>query len=228
LSLSSFTLGNYVSLWRTVPFHLFFFNTVVFATSVTLGQVFTSSLAAFAFARLDFPGRDTLFLAYLATLMIPGVVTLIPVFVILQHLGWIDSYKGLIIPVLFSAYGTFLLRQFFMTIPRDLEDAARIDGCGVLGVYRHVILPLSKPALAALSTIVFISAWREFMWPLVVTNSLEMRTLTVGLAVFRGVYSTDWPLLMVGATLVTLPLVLVFLFNQKFFIEGITLTGMKE
>lgn len=222
------TLQNYIGLWEAAPFHRFFLNSILVAFAVTAGQVLTSSLAAFAFARLDFPGRDKLFFAYLATLMIPGIVTLIPVFIILHHLRWIDTYLGLIIPGLFSAYGTFMLRQFFMTIPRDLEDAARIDGCSVLGVYWYVVMPLSKPALAALSTIVFIGAWRDFLWPLIVTNRLEMRTLTVGLSVFRGVYSSDWTLLMAGSMMVTLPLIVVFLINQRFFIEGITLSGLKD
>lgn len=222
------TFRNYIALWKAAPFHRFFLNSTIVALSVTFGQLFTSSLAAFAFARLQFPFRDKIFLAYLATLMIPSIVTLIPVFIILHKLGWIDTYLALVIPGLFSAYGTFMLRQFFMTIPRDLEDAARIDGCSVFGVYLYVILPLSKPALAALSTIVFISAWRDFLWPLIVTNSLEMRTLTVGLSVFRGVYSSEWTMLMAGSMVVTFPLIVVFLVNQRFFIEGITLSGLKE
>jgi len=218
---------NYLKVWRAIPFGRFFFNSTLVSACVTFGQVLTSSLAAFAFARLTFPGRDKLFFAYLATLMIPGIVTLIPVFIIIHHLGWIDTYQALIIPGLFSAYGTFLLRQFFLGIPLALEDAARIDGCGPLRVYWNVILPLSKPALVTLVIFTFMGAWRDFLWPLIVTNSMEMRTLTVGLSTFQGIYSTEWTQLMAGSLMVMVPLVIVFIFNQRFFIEGIQLTGIK-
>lgn len=218
---------NYARVLKAIPFGRFLLNSLIVTGSVTLGQVITSSLAAFAFARLQFPFRDKIFFAYLATLMIPGIVTIIPVFIILHHLGWIDTYQALIIPGLFSAYGTFLLRQFFLGVPQALEDAACIDGCGPLRVYWNVILPLSKPALFTLTTLTFMGSWRDFMWPLIITNSTEMRTLTVGLSLFRGVYATEWTLLMAGSVMVMLPLIIVFLFNQRFFIEGIQMTGIK-
>jgi len=208
-------------------FFAFYINSILVAIAVTFGQVFTSSLAAFAFARLQFPGRDKLFLGYLATLMIPTVVTMIPVFILLRQLGWIDSYKALILPAMFTAYGTFLLRQFFLTIPTDLEDAARIDGCGALGIYWNVILPLSKPALATLTTFVFLGSWNNYMWPLIVINSTAKKTLPIGLQSFQGLYATDYHLLTAASMLVLVPVLMVFIFNQRFFVRGIVLTGLK-
>ena len=236
-----------------------YINTLLVAILITVGQVFTSSLAAYAFSRLRFPFRDTLFLAYLATMMIPAAVTMIPVFIILKSLpeilNWVfntnwflqdlyfvaselkwyyvgkpiglDSYFALIVPGLFSAYGTFLLRQFFMSLPRDLEDAARIDGCGTWGIYCNVILPLSKPALATLTIFTFMGAWRAFLWPLVVTSTPEMQVLPVMLQAFMGVTGTQWNLLMAGTLLVLAPMIIVFVFGQRYFVEGIQLGAVK-
>jgi multiple sugar transport system permease protein len=218
---------NYVKAWRVVPFGRFYLNSIFVAAAVTFGQVLTSSLAAYAFSRLRFVGRDKIFFAYLATMMIPFSVTMIPVFILLRYIGWIDTYKALIIPPIFSAYGTFLLRQFFMTIPRDLEDAAKIDGCGFFQIYWRIILPLSKPAMATLTTFTFMGTWASFMWPLLVINSLEKNTLPIGLASFQSLYTTDWTLLMAGSVMVMLPVIIIFIFNQRFFIEGIKLVGIK-
>jgi len=218
--------SNYVTAWKVVPFGRFYLNSIFVTLCVTVGQVFTSSLSAYAFARLRFPGRDRLFFLYLATMMIPSSVTMIPVFILLKMIGWIDSYKALIVPAIFSAYGTFMLRQFFMSLPRDLEDAAKIDGCGFLGIYWRVVLPLSKPALATLTTFTFMAAWGNFMWPLIVINSMDKMTLPVGLSSFQGLYTTDWPLLMAGSVMVMVPLIVLFVFNQRFFTEGIKLSGM--
>lgn len=218
---------NYVKAFEVVPFARFYLNSVFVAICVTAGQVFTSSLAAYAFARLQFPGRDKIFFAYLATMMIPGSVTMIPVFILMKVFNWIDTYKALIIPSMFTAYGTFMLRQFFMTLPRDLEDAAKIDGCGFFGIYWKIILPLSKPALATLTTFTFMGNWGSFMWPLVVTNSMEMRTLPIGLESFKTMYSTDWNLLMAGSVMAMLPIIITFIFNQRYFIEGVKLSGIK-
>ena len=221
---------NYIDVWKVVPFARFYLNSLFVVTCVTFGQVATSALAAYAFARLRFPGRDKIFFAYLATMMIPGSVTMIPVFALMRTFGWIDTYKALIIPAIFSAYGTFLLRQFFMTIPRDLEDAATIDGCSLFGIFTKVILPLSKTALATLTIFVSLGNWVSFMWPLLVTNSIEKRTLPVGLAYFQELYQyaqPDWGLLMAGSLITMVPVVIIFLFNQRFFVEGIKLTGMK-
>ena len=218
---------NYVDAWNAVPFGRFYLNSIFIAACQTFGVLLTSSLAAYAFARLEFPGRDKLFFLYLATMMLPGAVTMIPTFILLKMVGWIDTYKALIIPGLFTAYGTFLLRQFFMGIPSDLEDAARIDGCSKMGIYRHVVIPLSKPALATLGTMTFIGSWNNFMWPLIVTNSMEKKTLPIGLASFQGLYTTDWTLLMAASIIVMVPTLIVFIFNQRFFVEGIKLSGMK-
>ena len=222
--------GNYINVWKVVPFARFYFNSLFVCAAVTIAQVGTSALAAYAFSRLKFPGREKIFFSYLATMMIPGSVTLIPVFVLMRVFGWIDTYKALIIPAAFSAYGTFMLRQFFMTIPRDLEDAAKIDGCSYWGIFRRVILPLSKTALATLTVFVALGNWVSFMWPLLVTNSVEKRTLPVGLAYFQELYQyaqPDWGLLMAGSLITMVPVMIIFVFSQKFFVEGIKLTGMK-
>jgi len=222
-----FLWSNYTDAWNAVPFGMFFINSIFVAVCVTFGQVFTSSLAAYAFARLKFPGRDKLFLGYLATMMIPGTVTMIPVFILLKKLGWIDTYQALILPRMFSAYGVFLLRQFFLSIPRDLEESAIIDGASKFKIYLNVILPLSKPALATLTTFTFMWSWNDFMWPLIVTNSMEMKTLPVGLASFQGLYTTNWTLLMAASVIVLIPVLLVYIFNQRFFVKGIVLSGLK-
>ena len=223
----SFVWQNYVKVWAVVPFAQFYLNSIFVSLCITFGQVATSAMAAYAFARLTFPGRDRLFFGYLATMMIPGAVTMIPVFILLRHFGWIDTYKALILPGIFSAYGTFMLRQFFLTLPKDLEDAAKIDGCSYIRIFWHIILPLSKPALATLTTFTFMGAWMNLMWPLIVVNTHTKYTLPVGLAYFQGVHGTDWTLLMAASMMMILPILIVFLFNQRFFVEGIKLTGIK-
>jgi multiple sugar transport system permease protein len=219
--------SNYLTTWEALPFDLFFLNSVIVAVFVTLGQLVTCSLGAFAFARLHFPGRDKLFVLYLATIMVPFQVIMIPLFILVRELRWIDTYAGLIVPLIFSAYGTFLLRQFFLTIPTELEDAAKIDGCSYFRIYWNIMLPLSKPALATLGIFVFLWSWNNFLWPLLITNSLDMKTLPLGLAYFLGQYTVYWNLLMAGATIVMAPVLVVFFFAQRYFIEGITLTGLK-
>lgn len=208
-------------------FLAFYLNSLIVTCVVTVGAVFTSSLAAFAFARLRFPGRDKLFVGYLGTMMVPAVVTMIPVFVLTKLLGIHDTYLALILPPMFTAYGTFLLRQFFLSIPGELEDAARMDGCGLWGIYRHVILPLSRPALATLTTFEFLSTWNSFMWPLIVIDSMEKKPLMVGLYAFMGQYNTEWTLLMAASLMVMAPVVIVFILGQRYFVKGIVLSGMK-
>ena len=224
---STFVWQNYGKVWEVVPFARFYLNSILVSVCITAGQVVTSAMAAYAFARLNFPGRDRLFFGYLATMMIPGAVTMIPVFILLRFLGWIDSYKALILPGIFSAYGTFMLRQFFLTLPKDLEDAAKIDGCSYRRIFWHIILPLSKPALATLTTFTFMGSWMNLMWPLIVVNTHTKYTLPVGLAYFQGVHGTDWTLLMAASMMMIFPILVVFLFNQRFFVEGIKLTGIK-
>lgn len=224
---TNFVWQNYIEAWKAVPFARFFINSIFAAVATTFGQVATSAMAGYAFARLSFPGRDKIFLSYLATMMIPFPVTMIPVFILFRQIGWVDTYKALILPGIFTAYGTFMLRQFFMTLPRDLEDAAKIDGCSYFGIFMRIILPLSKPALATLTTFTFMGSWMNFMWPLVVLNSHEKFTLPVGLAYFQSVHTTNWTLLMAGSIIVLIPILIVFIFNQRYFVEGIKLTGIK-
>jgi multiple sugar transport system permease protein len=217
---------NYRRLFEVLPFGRFFANSLFVAVSVTALTVATSALAAYAFARLRFPGRDALFLGYLGTLMIPAQVVIIPNFILLRTFGWIDTYQALILPAAFSAFGTFLLRQYFLTIPGELEDAAVVDGAGHWQIFTRVILPLSGPALSALAIFTFLFNWNSFLYPLVVTSSNRMATLTVGLNTLQGQYNTAWTLLMAGSVLALLPVLTVFLFAQRYFIKGITMTGI--
>ncbi len=239
-------------------FARWYLNSILVAVVVTLGQVTTGACAAYAFARLRFPGRDKLFLGYLATMMIPGAVTMIPNFILMRKItewltavapsvNWdasrvvyvfgrtyeagrlvgLDSYFALAVPAMFSAYGTFMLRQYFLSIPRDLEEAATIDGCGLLRIFTSIILPLSKPALATLTIFTFMGNWQSFYWPLIVLTQDSMKTLPLGLLSFMGLYSTQWSLLMAGSMMMILPVIIVFLVGQKWFISGIQLGALK-
>lgn len=219
---------NYLQLVTGFPFMTWVYNSAIVAVSVTIGHVISCSLAAFAFARIPFRGRDRLFLIYLATLMIPFQVTLIPTYVLIKYMGLVDKLLALILPeVLGGPFGTFLLRQFFMTIPVELEDAARIDGANYATIYYRVIMPLSKPALATLAVFIFLQNWNDFLWPLVVINSSERKTLPVGIAGMVGQYNTEWGLLMAGAALSVVPMLIIFLAAQRYFVQGITVTGLK-
>ncbi len=248
--------GNYGEVYRaTRPmgggFARWYVNSILVAVFVTLGQVSTSACAAYAFARLRFPGRDKLFLGYLGTMMVPGAVTMIPNFILMHKIGdWLgaaqvrqvmlwghtyavgrlaglDSYFALIVPVMFSAYGTFMLRQFFLGIPRDLEEAATMDGCGLFRIFTTIILPLSKPALATLAIFTFMGNWQSFYWPLIMVSQDSMKTLPLGLLSFMGLYSTQWTLLMAGSLMMILPMIIVFILAQKWFISGIQLGALK-
>lgn len=220
------SLDNYVETFQAVPFGRFYLNSILVTVAVTTGQVLIASLAAFAFARLRFKGREALFLLYLATLMIPFPVTLIPNFLIINKLGWYDSYPALIVPGLFSVFSTFLLRQYYRTIPLEMDEAARMDGASSLRIWWQVIVPLSGPVLATLAVFVFQGTWNEFLWPLVVTTSENMRTIPVGLSYFVGQYSTAWGLLMAGSVIALLPILVIYVLAQKWFVKGITLSGM--
>lgn len=216
---------NFIDAWRAAPFGRYLANTVLIAGSVAILETVTSAFAAYAFARLRFRGRDFLFLVYLGTLMIPRQVTLIPQFILMRELGWVDTYQGLIIPQAFSAFGTFLLRQFFVGIPRELEDAARIDGASRFECFRRIILPLSGAALATLMVFAFLFQWNNLLWPLVMSNTGSTRPVAVGLRAFQGQYSTDWNLLMAAAALATIPVIVVYVAAQRWFVRGITLSG---
>jgi multiple sugar transport system permease protein len=217
---------NYTRTVTIMPFGRFYFNSLVVAAAVTTLQLLVSSLGAFAFARMRFWGRNALFLLYLATLMIPFHVILIPNFIIIRFLGWFDTYQALILPPAFSAFSTFLLRQYFLGLPLELDEAARIDGASSLRIWWQIILPLSSPVMAALTIFTFLNAWNDFLWPLVVTRSLEMRTLPVGLTAFQGQFKVEWHLLMAGAVIAMLPVLIVYILAQRKFVEGITLSGL--
>lgn len=218
---------NYREALTILPFGRFFLNTILITALSVVGQLVTCSMAAYAFARLQFKGRDKLFALYLATMMIPAIVTLIPSFLIISAFGWVNTYWALFTPTLTSVWGIFLLRQFFLTLPRDYEDAARLDGATDWDIYWRIILPLSKPALATLSIFAFMATWKDFLWPLIVTNTNEMRPVEVGIAMFSSLYATDWSYQMAAAVVVMLPIVIVFFFAQRYFIEGITLSRLK-
>lgn len=218
---------NYAAALTAMPFGRFFLNSAIVALAVTAGQVATSAAAAYAFARLRFPGRDRVFALFLAVLMVPAVVLLIPRFLLVHALGWVDTYAGLISTEVVSVWGIFLLRQFFLTLPRDLEDAARLDGAGEWTIFRRVVLPLSLPGLATLAVFAFVDQWKNFLWPLIVTRSLAMRTVEVGIANFAGVYYTNWPYQMAAAMAGVVPLIVLFALAQRAFVRGIQLTGLK-
>ena len=220
--------GNFVRAVHYVPFFLYLKNTVVICVLSVIGTLFSSSLVAYSFARIRWPGRDMLFLVLLATMMLPGQVTMIPVFAIFRALGWIDTIKPLVVPsFLGSAFFIFMLRQFFMTIPLELSDAARIDGCTEWGIYQRIILPLSRPALATVGLFTFIGAWNDFNGPLIYLNDESKATLSLGLQQFVSQHGAEWSLLMAASTLMTIPIILIFFFAQRTFVEGITLTGVK-
>lgn len=201
-------------------------NSLFVSLAVTLLVLVVDSLAAFAYARLRWRGRDQVFAILVATMLVPGQVLLIPTYLLLRGLHWFDTYAALIVPAGASAFGVFLLRQFFRSIPPELEEAARLDGCGPLGVLWHVILPLSKPALATLGIFTFMATWNAFEGPLIFTDSQEMRTLPIGITIFQGHYNIEYGLLMAAAALAALPVLLAFLAFQKHIIKGISLTGL--
>jgi len=210
-----------------LPFARFFWNSALLAGCAALGQVLTSAAAAYAFARLRFPGRDRVFLAFLSVLIVPAIVLVIPRYLMIDAFGWVDSYAGLISTELVSVWGIFFLRQTFITLPRDLEDAARLDGAGEWTIFWRVILPLAQPALATLALLVFADQWKNFLWPLVVTRSTEMQVLEVGLARLHGLYYANSPYQMAAAVAATLPLLIVFLVAQRYVIRGLPLTSWR-
>ncbi len=222
-----FEWSNYVEAWKAAPFPRFFLNSAIMTIGITLGQTLFSAMAGYAFARLRFPGRDVLFFLILGTMMIPFPVTLIPSFLIIADLGWLDTYQALIVPRVVSAFAIFLFRQFFLSIPQELEEAALIDGANRVVIFARIILPLSTPVMAASAIFSFLFAWNDFLWPLIVTNSTEMRPIQVGLAFFQGQYGIFWTLLMAATVLATIPAILAFLVAQQRFIEGITSSGLK-
>ncbi|MDD3012070.1 MAG: carbohydrate ABC transporter permease [Candidatus Gastranaerophilales bacterium] len=223
-------IDNYFKVSQAIPIAKYFLNSTIVAVLTTAGQIIVSAMAAYAFARLKFKGRDALFLIILATMMIPPQVNIIPLFFVMREFHWIDTYYALIIPGLFGGFGIFLLRQWFKGMPIELEDAAKIDGCNPFQTFWKIALPLALPVIATLGIFTFITTWNSFIWPLIVTNSDYMRTLPVGLAVFKGSFreSTEWGQLMACAVISVIPVIGVFLLGQKYFVKGIMMGGVKE
>jgi multiple sugar transport system permease protein len=218
--------ANYVQVLELIP--VFFWNSVKLAFINVFGLLIVASLAGFAFGRLRFPGRDILFLVVLATAMIPGIAYLIPQYLIFRQIGWIDTQFPLWVPRVFTpVFATFLMRQYFKTLPQELEDAARVDGAGTFTVFWRIMLPQTTPALAAISIFTFLDSWNDLFGPLIYINSENLQTLPVALAQFQNEYFTQITLLMAGATIAVMPVILVYIFAQKYFIQGITMTGLK-
>jgi multiple sugar transport system permease protein len=218
---------NYRDVFATAPFARFYLNTIFVTAMRTIGQVFIASLAAFAFSQLRFPGRDVLFIVLLTGLMVPEQVLIIPRYIIMRELGWLDTYQGLIVPLMFSAFGAFLLRQFFLSIPKDFHEAAKLEGANPFQIYWQIFLPLARPALTAFAFLVVLWSWNEFLWALIMTNRTDTQVLSVGIALFQGEHFTNNAILLAAANLATFPLLILFLFFQKQLVEGIAMSGLK-
>lgn len=220
---------NYIEVWKQAPFARYFVNSTIVALCVTIGQLISCSLAAFAFARMRFVGKSFMFMVFMSTTFISTQVTLIPSYLIINELDWMDSYPALIVPFLANAFGVFMIRQSFMTIPRELEEAAKLDGCGRFRFLLQIMLPLTKPILASQALFAFMGNWNSYLWPLIVTNKDEMRTLQIGLRYFIGSEGgTEWGVYMAAAVLVTFPIVIFYFFVQKTFVESMASSGLKD
>lgn len=219
---------NYVDAWHVASFGRYFINSGIVAVTVTVVGLFLNSMAGYAFAKFRFPGRNILFVYVLATMMVPIYATMVPVFILLKTIRSLDSYQGLILPFLATGFGIFLMRQFFQTIPTDLIEAARIDGCSEFRTFMQIVLPISKPPLATLGIFTFMLSWNNFIWPLIVVKSNDMRTVPLAIAALsQGLFVMSWPILMAGASFAITPVLVVFLLFQRFFVRGIALTGLK-
>lgn len=219
--------ANYADVFREVSFGRYLLNSALVATVVTIVALLIDSMAAYSLARLSYPGRNVLFISILATLMIPITVTIVPLFIIVDYFGWIDSYLGLIIPMIPNAFGIFLLRQFYLSLPREIEQAAAVDGAGLLRVYWGIVLPLSRPVLAALGIFFFLANWNNFLWPLVVTHSPEHYVVQLGVQEFSGEHGSEYNLIMAASTIAAVPTLILFFVLQRRLVEGIKLTGVK-
>ncbi len=221
---------NYLKVFEMMPFLTYLKNSVFITMLTIIGTVLSSSLVAYAFGCLRWPGRDALFIFVLATMMLPMQVTMVPLFVLFKNLGWLNSFKPLTVPAFFGggAFNIFLLRQFFLTIPKDLLDAARIDGCSELRIYWKIVLPLARPALATVAILTFMFTWNDFLGPLIYLSDKLKGTLALGLAMFVGQHQTEWSILMAASVLMMIPMMLIFFFFQKYFIKGFTMSGLKS
>ena len=221
------TLESYQRVFEAVPIGRMFFNSLVVTVVSVACQIATSAMAAYAFARMQWRGRNVVFLLYIATLMVPSQVTITPLFILMQRLGWVDTYPGLIAPSIASAFGVFLLRQAMLSVPREYEEAAVLDGANHWVIFRHVVLPMIGPALATLGVFATMSTWNSFLWPLFVTRDERLMTLPVGLAMLHGRYTTEWSMVMAGAIISVVPIILVYLVAQRAFVRGVALSGLK-
>lgn len=227
---SPITIDNYISVFNKIPLWKYFINSLFVAIVTTLGQVIISALAGYAFARMTFKWRDGLFLLVLITMLVPPQVNIIPLFFLMRQFHWINTYQALILPGLFGGFGIFMMRQYFLGLPKDLEESAKIDGCNIFSTFFKIALPLAIPAIATLSIFTFVTTWNSFMWPLIVTNTESMRTLPVGLAIFKGSFReiTLWGDLLACSVICTIPVIGVFLLGKKYFINDILQGGVKE
>ena len=224
---AQFEFSNYQIAWVAAPFLRYYLNTAGVAVAVIAARILLSGMAAYAFAFLKFPGRNLLFLLFLGTMMIPFQATIIPAYVIVRDLHWFNTYQGLIVPRMVDAFSIFLLRQAFISIPIDYIDAARLDGCSHWGVFWRVVIPLSRSSVVTMSLFSFLFVWNDYLWPLLVANQEDMRTIQVGLQVFSGRYQVEWTYMMAGTVIATLLPVLLFLFAQRQFISGLSRSGLK-
>jgi len=224
------TFDNYKNLLNDVPIFRYFMNSLFVASAAALGQVLLCTMAGYAFARMNFKYRDILFLIVLITMMVPPQVNIIPLFFMMRELHMINTYWALILPAMFGGFGIFMMRQYFLTFPKELEDAAKIDGCNYFQSFTKIVLPLAVPMLVTLGIFTFVSTWNSFMWPLIVTNTENLRTLPVGLAVYKGSFRelTQWGELLACATICSLPVIGIFIAGKKYFINDILLGGVKE
>lgn len=224
---SPWDFSNFGTVFNVMPFGVMFLNSVILTLARTAGQVVLCTMAGYAFARMRFPGCNVIFLAFLSVLMVPGQLFLLPQYEIMQSLGWLNTLQAIIVPGLFSAFGTFLMRQFFMSLPAQLEEAARLDGANQWQVFWRVMLPLGRPGIIALTVFTVLWSWNDMLWPLIVTNDQAKMPLSVGLTQLVGLHMTNYPLLMAGSLLATIPMVVLFVFLQRQFIEGIAFSGTK-
>lgn len=230
LLFSPLTIENYSNIFEKIPLWKYFINSLFVALVTTIGQVIISAFAGYAFARLQFKYRNALFLIFLITMLVPPQVNIIPLFFLMRQFHWINTYQALILPGLFGGFGIFMMRQYFLGLPKDLEESAKIDGCNIFSTFNKIILPLAIPAIATLSIFTFVTTWNSFIWPLIVTNTESMRTLPVGLAIFKGSFRelTLWGDLLACSVICTIPVAAVFLIGKKYFINDILQGGVKE
>lgn len=223
-----FYYKNYIEAWNSVPFARYIINSTIMSLGIVICQTLFSAMAGYAFAKIKFKFKDALFLIFLITMMIPDSVKMIPNFLTIKNLGWYDTYAALIVPRAASVFAIFLFRQFFLSIPRSIEESARLEGCGLFRLFFQIVLPLSKPVLVTNILFSFLFAWNDFLWPLIITDSQKMRTIQVGLSYFQGRYGVRWELLSAATIFAILPSFIVFIIAQKYFIEGISTSGLKE